>query len=122
MSSEQDQHFSERPASTLPLATPGLPDTGEELLPALRRIERLLVDIRGHLEATARAHRHRDFSLSRLVAALLQALVVGLVIAALADWAYQTPPGAQLVKLAFAGVLQLGALTALVLAQGGRSA
>lgn len=89
--------------------------TTDELLASLRRIERLLEQVRQRLEVTERATRYREFSLARLIGALLQALVVGLLVAALADWAFQGSPAQQLVKLTFAGVLQLGALTAFIM-------
>jgi hypothetical protein len=107
-------------AQTAPYDT-GQPVPGsspDELLGVLRRIERALDEIRGRLEATARAHQHREFSLPRLLGNLCQVLVVGLVGLALADWVYQAPPGRLLVELALAGVLQLGALTGLILARG----
>lgn len=94
--------------------------TTDELLASLRRIERLLEQLRQRLETTARAERYREFSLARLFGALLQALVVGLLMFALTDWVYQGSPAQQLVKLAFAGVLQLGALTAFLLARESR--
>jgi hypothetical protein len=88
-----------------------------EWLATLRRMERALDEIRARLEAAARARHHREFSLARLFATLCQMLVVGLVIIALADWAYMGPPGRLLVELALAGVLQLGVLTALILSR-----
>jgi hypothetical protein len=48
---------------------------------------------------------------------VLQFLVVGSAIAAVADWAFQAELGKQLVMLMFAGVFQLGALTAFVLSR-----
>lgn len=83
----------------------------------LRRIEALLQELRAHAESVARPRRHREFSLARLFGAILQALVVGLIIAAAADWAFQAPLGSQLVKLVFGGVLQLGALTAFTISR-----
>lgn len=125
------EHAARPPAPTAaPTNTPdaakptGGPDPaqrprGEDLLAALQRVEDVVKDIRGRLESTARERRHREFSAAWLIGTLLQALVIGFVIAALADWAFEAELGKQLVKLALAGVLQLGALTAFVLARGG---
>ena len=118
------QDILERDAGGNPVSQPVSPpiegaadDNEQELLGRLRQIESLLADIRGQVDATLRERRHREFSVARLTGALLQALVVGLVIAAVADWAYRADPAFQLVKLAFAGVLQLGALTAFVMSR-----
>lgn len=88
-----------------------------ELLGVLRRIERTLVEVRGQFETLTRDQRHREFSPARLIGALLQALVLFFVIAGLADWVYQAELGQPLIKLLFAGVFQLGALTAFVLSR-----
>jgi len=92
----------------------------DPLLAVLERMERVLSETRGRLEAAERSQRHREFSLARFAGALLQAVVVGLIIGALSDWAYEAPPAQQLVKLAFAGVLQLAALTAFIVARDSR--
>lgn len=92
-------------------------ETSDESIVVLQRIERLLFEIRGRLETKERAGRHQQFSLGRLLGSLLEVLVVVVTIWTVADWVYQAPPGGQLVKLAFAGVVQLGALTAFVLAR-----
>jgi hypothetical protein len=84
---------------------------------ALPRIERLLTGMSDRLEALTRERQHRDFSLARLIGWVLQFLVVGSAIAAVADWAFQAELGKQLVMLMFAGVFQLGALTAFVLSR-----
>ena len=130
MSQEQDEHVFGKESAATPVAYKTSPapvhtessqrGAGDESLAVLRQIEQSLDEIRGRVDTATRAHRHREFSVARLIGALLQALVVGFVIAALADWAYQAPPAGQLVKLAFAGVLELGALTAFVLARDGR--
>lgn len=86
---------------------------------ALQRIERLLAEVRAHLDATARESRVREFSLARLIGALLQALVVGLVVWALSDWVFAIEPLPLLVKLAFAAVLQLVVITTLLTARDG---
>jgi hypothetical protein len=90
----------------------------DAVLASLRRIERMLDEIHGAFETSARAHHFHHFSLARLSGALLQSLVVLLIVFALSDWVYAASEGKQLVKLAFAGVLQLGALTAFVVARG----
>ena len=92
----------------------------DELLAAVRRMERAVDEIRGRLETAARAQQHREFSVTRLLGALCQVLVVGLVAVALADWMYQGPSARLLVELALAGVLQLGVLTAAITARGVR--
>jgi hypothetical protein len=91
-----------------------------ELAAVLVRIEHALNEVREHLEASEHERQHREFSIARLLGSLLQALVIGLMIAALADWVYGQPEARQLVKLAFAGVLQLGALTAFLTARDRR--
>lgn len=90
------------------------PDAAEPL-ELLRRIERSLSEIHDRLEAREHERRHQEFSVARLIGSLVQALVVGFLIAAIADWVYNAPVEKQLVKLAFAGVLQLLALTAFTL-------
>ena len=96
------------------------PHAVEETLAILRRMERILDEVRGHLESAARTERHREFSFPRLVGAVCQAVVVGLVIVALAGWVYRLAAADQLVALALAGVLQLGALTAFMMARNPR--
>lgn len=88
-----------------------------ELLAVLHRIERTLEDVRSQFDTLTRDRRHREFSPARLIGALLQALVLFFVIAALADWVYQAAFAGQLIKLAFAAVFQVGALTAFVLSR-----
>jgi hypothetical protein len=51
---------------------------------------------------------------------VLQVIVGGLVVLALFDWLLGAPVDGLLVKLVFAAVLQLGALTAFVVSRGGR--
>jgi hypothetical protein len=117
---EQANAVLERPTPLTPPAEPAAPQDNDDPLAALHRIERLLFEIHGRLETTERAQRHQEFSLGRLVGALLQVLVVVVVLSAVADWVFQTPPGGQLVKLAFAGVLQIGVLTAFMLVREDR--
>jgi len=120
MNPPPDEPQREAPASTNDAGDVERNPGADERLVVLRRMEQALDEIRGRLEATARARQHREFSLPRLLAALCQMLVVGLVGVALADWTYQGPSARLLVELALAGVLQLGALTAYVLACDGR--
>jgi hypothetical protein len=83
----------------------------------LERIERLLLEIHTHSEATARRSRYKEFSPAWLIGGVLQVITLGVVVAAVSDWVYDAGSGPTLVKLAFAGVFQLGALTAFVLAR-----
>jgi hypothetical protein len=112
MKPQADEPQPETQTTTTEAGGPAGQPAPDEMLAVLRRIERALEEIRGRLETTARAQQHREFSLARLLAALCEALAVGLVIIALAGWIYDVPPGKLLVELALAGVLQLGALTA----------
>lgn len=101
---------------------PGGPAPGEspDVLGLLRHIDGLLEELRGRVEAVTRTQRHREFSFARLAGGVLQVLVAGLVIAALADWLFNAREiAAPLIKLMFAGVLQLGALTAFLLGRDG---
>jgi hypothetical protein len=84
----------------------------------LERMEKLLSQIRGALDAAARAGEHREFSIGRTAAWVLQIIVAGLVVLALLDWLLEAPTDSLLVKLAFAAVLQLSALTAFVVSHG----
>ena len=120
MSADPTQRPPESASDTPQAAGTEEPRIAADTLAVLRQIERSLEEIRARLEARARAQRHREFSFARLLGAMFQVLVLGLVIAALSDWLYQAPPGTQLVKLAFAGVLQLAALTAYLMAREGR--
>ncbi len=81
---------------------------------ALVRIEKRLEEIRGLLNALARERQHRDFSAALLVGVVVQIVAAGLIGMALLDWIFQAEPPALAVKLAFAAVFQLAALTALV--------
>jgi hypothetical protein len=87
----------------------------ERILASLARSEALLQDIRAALDADIREQRHREFSPVRLVGALCQSLVVGLLLWALSDWIFGEPVGYLQIKLAFAAVLQLIALTGFLL-------
>jgi len=83
------------------------------------RMEKLLAQIRGTLDAAAREGEHRELSYGRLVGGVLQVVVAGLVVMALLDWLLQGVVNSLFVKLAFAGVLQLSALTAFVVSRKG---
>lgn len=88
-----------------------------EVAPAFERMERLLRQIRGALDTAAREAKYRDFSPLRLAGAVLEVFVAGLVVMALLDWIFAAPAGSLLIKLAFAIVLQLSALTAFVVSR-----
>ena len=100
---EQDHAVIERDDARVPPSEPPLPIETEESNAVLRRIERLLFEIRGRIETTDRAQRHQHFSLARLLGALLQVLAVCFVIAAVADWVYGSSPGSQLVLAGLRG-------------------
>ncbi len=94
--------------------TAGRADLIPDASVTLERMEKLLSQIRGALDAAARAGKHREFSLARTTGWVLQVIVAGLVVLALLDWLLQAPVDSLFVKLAFAVVLQLSALTAFV--------
>lgn len=89
----------------------------EELL---RRVDERLASIDRRVETLARERQHEEFSIARLVGVVVQVAAVGALIVAIASWAFQAALGQQLVLLLFAGVLQLGALTAFVVAGSAR--
>jgi hypothetical protein len=89
----------------------GLPP---DVLATLQQMEKRLTQIRGALDAAARDGAHREFSLWRIAGSILQVIVAGLVVL---DWLLQAPVDSLTVKLAFAAVLQLAALTAFVVAR-----
>ncbi len=110
-----------QPADAAP-PTEGPQRPAEDSIPSsqwetLENMEHLLAEIRGALDAAARDAEHRAFSIAATVGAILQVVVGGLVVLALADWALGTSVPSILVKLAFAMVLQLAALTAFVVAR-----
>lgn len=99
-------------------ATPDAPPADEpDLLKLVQRLQTAVEEIRGRFETLSRERRHREFSPARLIGALLQAVVIGFVLLALSDWVYGAHEGPILVKLAFAAVFQLGALTSFVLSR-----
>jgi hypothetical protein len=79
---------------------------------ALERIEKHLRAMRDALDTAAREDAHRQYSAGRVIGAVLQVVVGGLVALALVDWCLSAPAEALLTKLAFAAVLQLAALSA----------
>ena len=84
----------------------------------LQHMEKLLGQIRGTLNAATRDEAHRELSLGRTLGAVIQVVVAGLVALALLDWLLDAPANTLYIKLAFAGVLQLSALTAFVVSRG----
>lgn len=83
-----------------------------DLYASLQRMEARLAEIRTSLEQVTRERRHKEFSPARLVGAILQVLVIGLVGFALLDWVFAADASAILVKLGFGLVFQMAALTA----------
>ena len=102
-----------------PAETPS--PSAAEMLPVLQRIERVLGEIRGVLDAAERERQHKEFSSLRLIGAILQVIVGGLVALAVLDWVFEAQVEALFVKLAFAAVLQLIALTAFLFWRRGGS-
>lgn len=102
----------------MPHDNPTPPDTDQPTTDAhlhtLQSIERRLDEIRILLDQQQRTERYREFSPARLMGAIAQALVIGLLAWALVDWVFQDATRA-FVKLGFATVLQLAALTAFTL-------
>jgi hypothetical protein len=106
----QDQEQAGAPGSA-PLAEPAAPSDPTQAL--LERMEHHLAEISASLSALERERRHRDFSPLLFIGAILQALVASLLLWVLSDAVFTQVFGARmLVKVAFAGVLQMAALTA----------
>ena len=99
---------SERLAESAPLP--------EDVTHTFKRMEQLLGRIHGTLDAGARERQHRELSYARLAGAILQVIVAALVALALLDWLLHGAVNSLFVKLAFALVLQVSALTAFVVA------
>ncbi len=93
--------------------SPGSDDAGVGA--SLARIEKRLEEIRGLLNAQVRERQHREFSAALLVGVVVQIVAGGLIGMALLDWIFQAPTASLAVKLGFAAVFQLVALTALAL-------
>ncbi len=111
----------EQPPSAFKPDPPQVSDNAERVSPApelrdlvesVRQLEQTHHQVREQLDRISHERAYRDFSMLRLLAAMLQAIVIGLLVVAVADWVYGVSAARQLVTLAFAGVLQLGTLTA----------
>lgn len=89
----------------------------EELL---RRVDERLASIDRRMETLVRERQHEEFSIARLVGVVVQVAAVGALVVAIASWVFQAALGQQLVLLLLATVLQLGALTAFVVAGSSR--
>ena len=105
----------EQPHEAQPASSSSSELRPEDAAAAIGRLEGLLREIRGALDASAREQEHREFSLVRLLAAMAQALAISLLLWAALDWLLQGESAAVVVKLSFATVLQLMALTAFYL-------
>lgn len=92
----------------------------DERLAALQRIDRGIFELRGLIEAKLREDAYHEFSIARLIGAVLQVIVVGLVVLALLDWIFSGPLNTLLTKLAFAAFFQLAALTGFVVSRSRR--
>ncbi len=94
-------------------------DARGEALAILRRVETLLAEIRGRLDASTRERRYQQFSVAQLIGWFVQLLALGVAVAAIVNWVYgEARLVDQVVTLVFAGVLQLGALTAFMAVPG----
>jgi hypothetical protein len=115
--------FEASPEIDLPAAGSGGPpaaDAAERVAASLGRIEDTLEDLRRRVETLTREQQHKDFSWVLAAGYLGQVLVAGLLVAALADWVFAADLAKPLMKLLFAGVLQIGALTAFVWGRGAK--
>lgn len=83
-----------------------------EIISAIERLEKVAREIRGLLDARQREDWRKDLTVWRVIAIVLEIIVVGLIVLALFDGLLQAPLGAAILKLAFAMALQLVALTA----------
>jgi hypothetical protein len=105
----------DRPGASEPPRAPArLP---EDVTRTFERMEQLLGRIHGALDAGVREREHRELSYARLAGAILQVIVAALVALALLDWLLHGVVNSLIVKLAFAMVLQLAALTAFVISR-----
>lgn len=124
MPSDEQPTTDHSPSNPEDASSPRQADRTDDLPPdaatAFERMERVLRQIRGSLDTTTREASYREFSPLRLVAAVLQVFVAGLVVLALLDWLLAAPTDSLLIKLAFAAVLQLSALTAFVVSRHSR--
>lgn len=110
----------ERNAAARPLATEIAPASGSS---KIEEMSRDIAAIRATLDHATRERDFKDFSYVRLIAFIAQILVAALLAIALTD-VFVDPnlrqPSPVVVKLLFAGVLQLGALTAFFMSRGRR--
>ena len=113
---EQDNQVDvKEPVTTEP--HPGSVQLPEDVTHTFERMERLLGRIHGALDAGVREREHREMSYGRLAGVILQVVVAALVALALLDWLLHGVVNSLFVKLAFAMVLQLSALTAFVVSR-----
>ncbi|QOJ13896.1 MAG: hypothetical protein HRU75_04230 [Planctomycetia bacterium] len=91
------------------------PDTPEA---RLDRCEELLRDIRDRIARAARESQYEELSLGRVAGGLAQLVAAGLLAMAVAEWALVGATGTMYTRLAFAGVVQLVALTGFAAARG----
>jgi hypothetical protein len=84
----------------------------------LARVEATLEAIREQLEFLTRERRYHEFSLVRALGVAAQIVVLGFAIFALSEFVYGQSATGVIVKLMFAGVFQLAALTAFVVSRG----
>lgn len=104
------------------LGPPGEPPPAPPALDqTLQRIENALVQLRGVMESVRREEAYQKFSAARIIAVVLQLVVVALAASALIDWIFQGPLNSLLIKLAFAAFLQMVTLTAVVASQDSKS-
>jgi hypothetical protein len=89
----------------------------EDVNRTFERMEQLLGQIHGALDAGVREREHRELNYARLIGGVLQVIVAALVALAVLDLLLHGVVNALIVKLAFAMVLQLGALTAFVISR-----
>ncbi|MBK9129285.1 MAG: hypothetical protein IPM13_16015 [Phycisphaerales bacterium] len=102
-----------QPGEPAPSPRYAMADTeGGRVVAALGRIEEKLEDLRRRVETLTREQQHKDFSWLLAAGIVVQVIAAGFILAALADWVFAADPAKQLIKLMFAGVLQVGALTA----------
>ncbi|MBK8914349.1 MAG: hypothetical protein IPM64_07045 [Phycisphaerales bacterium] len=84
----------------------------------LERCEALLREIRDGITRAARESQYEELSLGRVAGGLAQLIAAGLLAMAVAEWALVGPTDTMYTRLAFAGVVQLMALTGFAAARG----
>lgn len=102
------------PSPSKPTSQPIAEPSSEDAIVAVGRLEQLLREVRGTLEARDREDVHQEFSIIRLLGVLCQMAAGGMLVWASIDWFFQPLLDQALVKAVFAGVLQLMALTSFV--------